>query len=304
MLDFLREQGVSQKLREELIYFRKHYAVDSDLRDRLQKPKFHYYGKEVWEMCIAALLQGEHLLVSGPKATGKNVLAENLAFAFGRPSWTVSFHSGTDSNTLIGTDTFSDNQVMLRKGSVYECAEHGGFGIFDEINMAKNDAIAVLHSALDHRRLIDIPGYEMIHLHEATRFIGTMNYGYSGTKEMNEALVSRFMVVNLPPLSSQKISWILKEEFPTMRENYVEEFAGLFLDLQLKSFHSEISTKSVDLRGLLGAIRSMRLGLAPRVALNMGIVGKSFDEFEQDLVRDVIHLRISPDITFLDIFYE
>ena len=54
--------------------------------------------------------------------------------------------------------------------------------------MAKNDAIVVLHSALDYRRVIDVPGYERINLHPATRFIGTMNYEYAGTKELNEAL--------------------------------------------------------------------------------------------------------------------
>ena len=36
-------------------------------------------------MAIAALLKGENLLLAGPKATGKNVLAENLAYLFGRP---------------------------------------------------------------------------------------------------------------------------------------------------------------------------------------------------------------------------
>lgn len=51
----------------------------------------------------------------------------------------------------------------------------------DEINMAKSEAMAVLHATLDFRRTIDIPGYERIELHPATRFIATMNYGYSGT---------------------------------------------------------------------------------------------------------------------------
>lgn len=37
---------------------------------------------------------------------------------------------------------------------------------------------------------IDVPGYDKIDLHPAARFIGTMNYGYAGTKELNEALVS------------------------------------------------------------------------------------------------------------------
>ena len=140
-------------------------------------------------MSIAALLQGDNLLLSGVKATGKNVLCETLAWIFGRPEYDISFHVNTDSADLIGTDTFINNEVRLRKGPIYQCAEFGGFGILDEINMAKNDAVSVLHATLDHRRRIDIPGYNRILLHPATRFIGTMNYGYAGTRELNEALV-------------------------------------------------------------------------------------------------------------------
>ena len=55
----------------------------------------------------------------------------------------------------------------------------------------QSEALAVLHGTLDFRRSIDVPGYERIDLHPATRFIATMNYGYAGTKELNEALVSR-----------------------------------------------------------------------------------------------------------------
>lgn len=302
MIEFLREHGVDDDLIQSLISFRNYYSSGDFSEKRIVKPRFKYFGREIWNMCIAALLEGNHLLISGPKATGKNVLAENLAYAFQRPFWTVSFHSGTDSTFLMGTDTFTENQVTFRKGSVYECAEHGGFGIFDEINMAKNDAIAVLHSALDYRRIIDIPGYDKVSLHEATRFIGTMNYGYAGTRELNEALVSRFMVVHMPPINQEKLELILKDEFPTMSLHYIEQFSGLFLDLQLKSVNAEISTKAVDLRGLIGAIRSMKIGLDPKSALHMGIIGKTFDEFEQTIISDVIRLRIPDDLCSSDIF--
>ena len=123
-----------------------------------------------------------------------------MAWIFGRPEYDISFHVNTDSADLIGTDTFINNEVRLRKGSIYQCAEFGGFGILDEINMAKNDAVSVLHATLDHRRRINIPGYNRILLHPATRFIGTMNYGYAGTRELNEALVSRFMVIDMPEM--------------------------------------------------------------------------------------------------------
>ena len=191
-LEFLKEQNVSEDLIHGVEEFRKNYGVDEAVQGRVTRPSIPFYGKEILEMAIAGLLEGENLLLAGPKATGKNILAENLAYAFGRPIYNVSFHVNTNSGDLIGTDTFVNNEVCLRKGSIYQCAEYGGFGILDEINMAKNDAVSVLHATLDYRRSIDVPGYDRIDLHPAARFIGTMNYGYAGTKELNEALVSRF----------------------------------------------------------------------------------------------------------------
>ena len=150
-----------------------------------------FMGKKFWKWRLQVCFRGRICSLQGPKATGKNILAENLAYIFHRPVYNVSFHVNTNSGDLIGTDTFEDDQVKLRKGSIYRCAECGGFGVLDEINMAKNDAVSVLHATLDHRRSIDVPGYDKIDLHPAARFIGTMNYGYAGTKELNEALVSQ-----------------------------------------------------------------------------------------------------------------
>ena len=166
-LDFLREQKVDERLIQDVELFRKSYTVETEEEKRVAEPDMLFYGKEVLEMAIAALLEGENLLLTGAKATGKNVLAENLAWIFHRPVYNVSFHVKTNSGDLIGTDTFLDNEVQLRKGSIYRCAQYGGFGILDEINMAKNDAVSVLHASLDYRRCIDVPGYDKIDMHPA-----------------------------------------------------------------------------------------------------------------------------------------
>ena len=55
-----------------------------------------------------------------------------------------------------------------------------------------------------------LPGYDRINLHEATRFIGTMNYGYAGTREMNEALASRFMVLHMPVISAENLQKLIR----------------------------------------------------------------------------------------------
>lgn len=290
-----REQGVSEGLLRDIEVFRRTYPVEEKVKERVICPELSFYGKEIFEMAAAALLQGEHILLSGTKATGKNVLAENLAWVFGRPSYNISFNMNTDSTTLIGTDTFRDNQVCLRPGPVYDCAVYGGFGIFDEINMAKNDAVSVLHATLDYRRIIDVPGYEKIKLHDAARFIGTMNYGYAGTKELNEALVSRFLVIEMPPVEEEMLLHILKEVFPEAPVQGLEQLTGLFMDLQQKAAHNEISTKALDLRGLMGAVKTMKAGLSPRRALDMGIINKCFDVFEKEIVQDLVETRIPDD---------
>lgn len=293
LLDFLKKEQIDPSIIRGIEEYRAQYPLPEEQLRRMPQPRYRYYGKEIWEQAAAALLCGENLLLAGGKATGKNVLAENLAMAFGRPSWDISFHVNMDAASLIGMDTFEGGQVVFRPGPVYQTAKFGGFGILDEINMAKNEALAVLHSTLDFRRVIDVPGYDRLHIDGATRFIATMNYGYAGTRELNEALASRFVVIQMPSISSEGLEKLLLGEFPTMSTKYLKQFAALFLDLQKKCENAEISSKALDLRGLLDAIRLIRQGLNAGSALDMGITNKAFDSYEQDLIRDVITSRIS-----------
>ncbi len=302
IISCLQEQQVSPALLQDIENFRKQYPVAQEAKARLTRPQLPFLGKETFEMAASALLQGENILLTGAKAAGKNILAENLAWLFGRPLYNISFHVNTDSSTLIGTDTFRDNEVQMRTGPVYDSAVQGGFAVLDEINMARNDAVSVLHAVLDFRRIVEVPGYDRIRLHDASRFIGTMNYGYAGTKELNEALVSRFLVIDMPAADEATLTGILGRLFPDLKPKGMEQICGLFLDLQTKAMNHEISTKPLDTRGLIGALKTIRGGLSPRAALRMGIVNKSFDVFERELVEDIVMTRIPSDWTAADLF--
>ena len=292
MLDFLRQEGIDEEIIGKVEKFRKKYPTDEAAEYRVPKPKYKYYGKDVWEQALTALLSGENILLVGPKATGKNVLADNLSAVFGRPQWAISFYLNTDAASLIGTDTFKNGEVTLRHGPVYCCAEMGGFGVLDEINIAKNESLSVLHATLDFRRIIDVPGYERITLAPCTRFIATMNYGYAGTRELNEALASRFMVINMPVISEENLTKLMLEEYPTLKAVYAEELSKLFQEIRKKCDSAEISTKALDLRGLLASVLLVGQGLTLGQALEMGITNKSFDMFERSLVQDIISARI------------
>ena len=295
MLDFLKKEGIHPHLIQELEQFRSAFGTEPEVANRIRTPRYYYYGTKIWEEALSALLCGEHLLLTGPKATGKNVLAENLAAAFGRPAWDVSMYVNVDAAALIGADTLQDGQVAFREGPVCQCARLGGFGVLDEVNMAKNEALAVLHATLDFRRVIDVPGYQRIPLDPAARFIGTMNYGYAGTRELNEALVSRFVVLDMPVISQENLQKLLRQGFPELKTTWVEQFSALFQDLRQKCDSGEISTKALDLRGLLSALHLMEKGISSGQALELGIVNKAFDPFERQLVADAVWSRIPRD---------
>ena len=301
MLDFLRREGIDENLIAEVERFRRENPVTGDLR-RIPKPHFYYYGKEIWQKALTALLAGENILLVGPKATGKNVLAENLSAVFQRPQWDISFYLNTDAASLIGTDTFRNGEVVLREGPITQCAKAGGFGVLDEINMAKNESLAGLHATLDFRRIIDVPGYDRISLEPGTRFIATMNYGYAGTRELNEALASRFMVIQMPVISTEDLKKLLQTQHPTLKTEYADQLAQLFGEIRSKCESAEISTKALDLRGLLASVSLVANGLTLGDALELGIVNKSFDDFERQLVNDMIQARIDGSIDRKELF--
>ena len=278
ILENLEKEGVRRELIEKVRAFSEAHLADEALRDRVPAPDTFYYGNKVWEEALAALLAGKNILLAGPKATGKNILAENLAAVFGRPAWNISFHISTDAAALVGTDTYDGQKVVFREGPITRSAKCGGFAILDEINMARNEALAVLHSALDFRRVIDVPGYELIRVSPETRFIGTMNYGYAGTMRL------------------------LERKFPGLKNKAAGQFAKLWGEIARKAEKAEISERALDLRGLLDAVSLIENGLTSGEALNMCIVNKSFDAYERTLISDVIAARIPADLTAADIF--
>ena len=299
---FLTSEGTDPSLVAAARAFRDaHPAAEEDL-GRVPDPEYFYYGRKTWELALAALLAGKNLLLAGPKATGKNVLAENLCALFGRPMWNVSFHVNADASYLVGTDTYNGQAVVFRPGPIWLCAEKGGFGILDEINMAKNEALAVLHAALDFRRSLDVPGYDRIDLREETRFIATMNYGYAGTRDLNEALTSRFAVLDMPLITEENLIKLISRRYPSISPKICEQLVRLYGELEKKAESAEISDAALDLRGLLDAVALMEQGLTSGDALDMCVVNKSFDAYERSLIRDVIAARFPSDLKRSDVF--
>lgn len=79
--------------------------------------------------------------------------------------------------------------------------------------------------------------------------------------------MSRFLVIDMPELSEENLRKIIRHDYPGIKEAAEDAFCGLFLDLQTKAQNSEISTKALDLRGLLGSLGAVEIGLSPYQAV-------------------------------------
>lgn len=51
-----------------------------------------------------------------------------------------------------------------------------------------------------------------------------MNYGYAGTRELNEALVSRFMVIDMPEMDEDSVLFVLRQHFSRWGKKCTESF--------------------------------------------------------------------------------
>ena len=65
MLEKLRELGIRDDLIDEIKKFRESYPAEKSYEARIPKLEQFYYGKDVWEQAITAILCGQNLLLVG-----------------------------------------------------------------------------------------------------------------------------------------------------------------------------------------------------------------------------------------------
>ena len=56
MLEFLEKEQIDQGIIDGIREYREKYPAAPDMAGRVPRPRYHYYGKEVWEAAAAALL--------------------------------------------------------------------------------------------------------------------------------------------------------------------------------------------------------------------------------------------------------
>ena len=85
MFDIIEHLQIRPELKQSILSFREQYPVEEQLQSRIPVPDNIYYGTDIWEKAVTALLCGKNILLVGHKATGKNIFAEILPLRLGVP---------------------------------------------------------------------------------------------------------------------------------------------------------------------------------------------------------------------------
>ena len=141
---------------------------------------------------------------------------------------------------VLGKYIPEEDRILFKESYVTRAIRSGGAVVFEEINFAKPQYLAFLNSLLDDNGFVRLDNGEMVRRHPNFRFFATMNLGYFGTKELNQALYNRFnAVIEVAELSDESIRRMLLARVPEC-ESMIEKMLGVYHKLKKKIESEEL----------------------------------------------------------------
>lgn len=174
------------------------------------------------------------VLFHGPAGTGKTMACKLIAQAVRLPILeTINCTENLDE-FVLGKFLPEGEAVVFQESYVTKAIRDGGAVVFEEINFAKPQHLAFLNSLLDDNGFVRLDNGEFVRRHPNFRFFATMNLGYFGTRELNQALYNRFnAVIELAALSDDAISRMLTARVPSCAP-FVGKMLSVYHKLQKK----------------------------------------------------------------------
>lgn len=191
-------------------------------REKVLKPdqmllipnKMTYVGwSEPVEDTVVALLTKNHILIKAEAGTGKSTMVRTVCALLNYPLFFIGGSVDADIETFLGFKTLEDGNVEFVDGPVVKAVKTGGLIYLDEGNSVMESVLIKLHSVLDDQGEIFVEASgEVYKVHPNTRFVTTINEGYAGTREFNDATADRMVGIEMDYMSSDHL-WGLLENF-------------------------------------------------------------------------------------------
>lgn len=246
----------------------------------------------LWDDVLISIVLKKPVLLKGPSGSGKTKLAQTISQYFNQPMQSINCSVDLDAEALLGFKTIisKDGETIIEfvDGPVVQAMKKGHILYIDEINMARPETLPILHSVLDHRRMLTNPFTgEVIYAHEDFTVISAINEGYVGTSPMNEALKNRFVSFTVPYLTGEQLELVIKDRSPFASKQLIETFLHISNDLKKQVMNGLLSDEAASVRSLLDAM-ALAEHIPVKRAVQYAIAEKLDDIIERRLVMELV----------------
>ncbi len=140
------------------------------------------------------------VLLVGETGTGKTTLVKEFAKENKKELIRVSLNGNISTEEILGKFLLAKEETVWQDGILTTAVRKGQWIIFDEINSCSPEILFAIHGLLDEEKALVLPekDNERIPAHKDFRFLASMNPDdYAGTKTLNQAFISRFVIINI-----------------------------------------------------------------------------------------------------------
>jgi len=245
----------------------------------------------LWEDILISTALQKNVLLKGPSGSGKTKLAESISAYYQQPMHSINCSVDLDAESLLGFKTLVQEKgqtvIDFVEGPVVQAMRKGHILYIDEINMAKPETLPILHSVLDHRRMLTNPYTgEVLLAHKDFTVIAAINEGYIGTSPLNEALKNRFVSFSIPYLKGEPLRDLFIREFPKASATLIHTMLNLSEDYFIQVQNGLLSEEAASIRSLLDATE-LAQHIDPMRAIQYAIAEKLEDDSEKELVIEL-----------------
>ena len=264
----------------------------------IQSKEFIDHG-EILKTLAIAIRDNLPTLLIGESGTGKTSAIRYLAEKTKNGLRRVNLNGGTTADELVGRLLINDKGTYWIDGILTEAMRNGEWIVLDEINAALPEVLFVLQSVMDddgYLVLTEKDDKEIVKKHENFRIFATCNPPeYAGTKEMNKALLSRFVVCIKTEFPPERV------ELNIIKHHLGEEMAKTEIATKLiklanttrESKENEKTDYAINTRDVISILKLTKF-VNPIEALKLGFSNKlETDESKALLLIAKLHLPLS-----------
>ena len=226
-------------------------------------PEDFYIDELKWRFLVRNIEKGKNIMMTGPSGCGKTDATFKAAEALGREVHYFNLGATQDPrSTLIGNTHFSkaDGTFFSEALFVKALQTENAVILLDELSRAHPEAWNILMTVLDpiqrYLRLDEKDDSPTIKVADGVSFIATANIGmeYTATRVIDRAILDRFALIEMEPLSEENEFTLLKGKFPSLDPKVLNNLCSI-----VSSIRKEINSDTPRLSTMVSTRNTIEI---------------------------------------------